>query len=71
MADAILLELVTLERQERQVSARRRRLHERIAAFPSDHAERQERDLSLRRRVLHRRIDELRVQVGMRPGPRK
>jgi hypothetical protein len=69
MSDAILLELVALERQEHEVSARRRHLHERIAAFPSDHAVRQERELSLRRRVLHRRIDELRVQVGLRPGP--
>jgi hypothetical protein len=44
------------------VSRRRRRLHERLARFPSEHGDEQERALSARRRELHRQIDELYVE---------
>jgi chromosome segregation ATPase len=56
--------LEDLEREERSVSARRRRLHDRIAIFPDETGElaQQEREISQQRRELHRRIDELREQ---------
>ncbi len=58
--------LARLEDEERLVSARRRKLHERMAIFPDDSGEleRQERELSARRRALHRQIDEVREQRG-------
>ena len=62
--DALALELVQLERRERDISARRRKLHERLDAFPSDHVERQARELSAERRRIHKRIDELRAQLA-------
>jgi len=56
--------LERLEAEERLVSARRRKLHDRMAIFPDDtgELERQEREVSTRRRELHRQIDELREQ---------
>ncbi len=56
--------LEDLEREERRVSALRRKLHDRIAFFPDETGElvRQEREVSQQRRELHRRIDELREQ---------
>jgi predicted nucleic acid-binding Zn-ribbon protein len=62
--DALALELVQLERRERDISARRRKLHERLDAFPSEHAERQARELSAERRRIHKQIDELRAQLA-------
>ncbi len=57
--------LAELEAEERSVSARRRKLHERIAMFPdaSDELTRRERELSQQRRELHVRIDALREQL--------
>ncbi len=81
-ADDVRL-LAQLEAEERAVSTRRRRLHDRIdfmrggAATQSPDAEAQlqrlqdeERELSLRRRELHVEIDAIRVRLGQEPGPR-
>jgi predicted nucleic acid-binding Zn-ribbon protein len=61
---SVLLE--RLENEERDISLRRRKLHDRIAMFPDGPAkeelERREREISTERRELHRRIDELHVQ---------
>jgi hypothetical protein len=49
-----------LEEEERAVSLRRRRLHERIAFYPdmaSEDLHRQERELAAMRRELYARID--------------
>lgn len=56
-------QLRELEEEEREVSARRRRLHERLANFPNELAEKQEQELSARRRELHAAIDEVRVKI--------
>jgi chromosome segregation ATPase len=57
--------LAELEAEERSVSDRRRKLHERIAMFPdaSGELERRERELSQQRRELHARIDNLREEL--------
>ena len=62
--------LEELEQEERRVSARRRKLHDRIAIFPDETGElaRQEREISQQRRELHRRIDELREQRNQLRG---
>jgi hypothetical protein len=57
--------LEKLEQEEREVSALRRRLHERLASFPNELLVQQERELSLRRRELHQEIDELRIKIRM------
>jgi hypothetical protein len=51
--------LEQLEVEERAISARRRRLHNRIATFPDTTGSwaREERELSAKRRELHRQID--------------
>jgi hypothetical protein len=52
-----------LEEEERAISLRRRRVHERIAFYPETAAEehhQQERELSAKRRLLHARINALR-----------
>ena len=58
-----------LEEEEREVSQRRRRLHDRMAIFPDPTGELQLREreeaLSKERRELHRKIDELRVQRNL------
>jgi len=53
-------ELEQLEVEEREISAYRRKLHDRIDRFPSEAALLEERQVSDQRRALHRRIDELR-----------
>lgn len=76
--------LAQLESEERMVSSKRRRLHNRLdfmrsgAAVPSaDHEEQlqkleeEEREVSARRRELHLEIDALRVRLGQQPGPRE
>ncbi len=57
--------LAELEAEERSVSTRRRKLHERIAMFPDASSEltRREREISQQRRELHVRIDALREQL--------
>jgi hypothetical protein len=57
------LVLVDLERRERQVSALRRKLHDRLDSFPNELTAAHERRLSAERRQLHRRIDGLRAEL--------
>ena len=61
--DRLAIELVQLERRERELSARRRRLHDRLNAFPNEFTERQARAVSAERRATHTRIDELKAQL--------
>ena len=63
--------LAELEAEERSVSDRRRKLHERIAMFPdaSGELERRERELSQARRDLHERIDNLRAELRNAADP--
>jgi hypothetical protein len=59
--------LRALERQERQLSALRRRLHDQIdAGFANELARGQERIVSRHRRTLHSQIDALREQLNQR-----
>lgn len=52
--------LVELQDEEREVSALRVKLHERLASFANPVAEEQERELSEKRRALHAEIDRIR-----------
>jgi hypothetical protein len=64
-------ELEALEAEEAQISAERRRLHERIdRGFATSAARVREREVSDHRRELHRRIDALRERLGLPVGPR-
>jgi regulator of replication initiation timing len=70
--DAMLAELDQLEREERDLSTLRRKLHDRLASFPNPLNEARERQMSSQRRQLHRRIDSLRLQLrnaGFHVGP--
>ena len=51
--------LEQLEAEERAISARRRRLHNRIATFPDTTGSwaQEEQEVSRKRRELHRQID--------------
>ena len=62
--DRLFVELEELERREREISAIRRRLHDRLDSFPNEVARRQEAAISAERRELHRRIDELRARLA-------
>src|SRR5581483_11735459 len=60
-----------LEDEERALSLRRTKLHDRLSIFPSAAAQEQERRLSTRRRELHAEIDRLRgVEVAPAPTSR-
>lgn len=50
-----------LEAEEREVSALRAKLHDRLSSFTNAETERRERELSERRRELHDEIDRLRT----------
>jgi hypothetical protein len=52
--------LLQLQEEEREVSALRVKLHERLASFGNPVAEEQERELSEKRRELHAEIDRIR-----------
>jgi hypothetical protein len=56
--------LAELEEEEREVSAQRVKLHERLASFSNPVAEEQERELSAKRRELHAEIDRIRGLLG-------
>ena len=56
--------LEQLEAEEREVSALRAKLHERLASFSNEVAAEQERDLSARRQKLHEEIDRIRGRLG-------
>ena len=64
----MLVELEQLEAREREISAMRRKLHERLDAFPNEVTAKREQEVSKLRRTLHRRIDMLRgeLRVGNR-----
>jgi hypothetical protein len=61
--EALAIELEQLEQRETEVSALRRKLHDRLSSFPSELTRAREREVSDERRALHRRIDELRAQL--------
>ncbi len=62
---AMTLELEHLEHREKEVSALRRRLHDRLDSFPNEVTGAREQALSAERQELHRRIDELRAQLRL------
>ena len=62
--DALAIELEQLERREAEISARRGKLHDRLASFHNELTQRREREVSAERRAIHRRIDELRAQLA-------
>ena len=60
--------LEKLETEERDISALRRKLHERLASFPNEVTEQHEREISKKRRELHAQIDEIRVKLRHAQG---
>jgi hypothetical protein len=52
--------------EEQEVSALRRRLHDRLASFPNEVTTDKEHELSTRRRKLHAQIDALRAERSKR-----
>ena len=60
--------LERLEAEEREISALRRKLHDRLASFPNEVTQQQEREISAKRRELHAQIDELRVKLRQLQG---
>ena len=66
-ASAMLLDLEQFERREREVSALRKRLHDRLNSFPNEITSARERELSTERRQLHLRIDTIRAELRL-PG---
>ena len=62
--DTLLLELEQLEHREREISALRSKIFDRLASFPNELTQQKEREVSAERRALHRRIDELRAQLA-------
>ena len=59
-------QIEALEIEEREVSAQRHRLHERLASFPNKVTELQEQELSKHRRELHVQIDTLKAERSRR-----
>jgi hypothetical protein len=59
----VLLE--RLEAEEREISAYRRKLHDRLDSFPNAVTQAKEREVSARRHELHRQIDALRAQRSL------
>jgi hypothetical protein len=60
----VLLE--QLEAEERELSALRRKFHDRLASFPNEVTAEKEREISKRRSELHVRIDTLRAERSLR-----
>jgi hypothetical protein len=58
--------LERLEAEERELSALRRRFHDRLASFPNEVTTEKEQEISQRRRALHIRIDTLRAERSRR-----
>jgi len=67
--DALIAQLLELQEEERDISARRRKLHDQIATFPNPGLEAREVEVSRQRRELHRRIDELRARLALLGWP--
>jgi hypothetical protein len=59
-------QIEALEAEEREVSARRRKLHDRLASFPNEATAQQEREISQHRRELHVQIDSLKAERSRR-----
>lgn len=59
-------QIEALELEEREVSARRRKLHDRLASFPNDVTLQQEQAISKQRRELHIQIDALKAERSRR-----
>ena len=66
--EALEARLEQLEQEERDVSALRKKVHDRLSSFPNEQVMQQERELSARRRELHQEIDELRIKIRMGRG---
>ena len=62
--DELLVELEQLEHREREISALRSKIFDRLASFPNEITQQKEREVSAERRAIHRRIDELRAQLA-------
>ena len=60
---ALIVELEHREHREREVSALRRRLHDRLDSFYNEVTGAREQELSAERRELHVRIDVLRAEL--------
>jgi len=60
---AMIVELEHLEHREREVSALRRRLHDRLDSFHNEVTGAREQQLSAERHALHARIDVLRAEL--------
>jgi hypothetical protein len=56
--------LIALEQEEEEVSALRRKLHDRLSSFASSTTEARERRVSAHRTELHWRIDLFRSQLA-------
>jgi hypothetical protein len=64
--DELDAQIEALETEEREVSARRAKLHDRLASFPNEVTMQQEAEVSKRRRELHIEIDSLRAERSKR-----
>lgn len=62
--DELRERLKKLLAEEREVSALRVKLHERLSSFSNEVAQEQERELSTKRRELHEEIDRIRARLG-------
>jgi hypothetical protein len=63
---ALEAELEQLELEEREISLRRRNLHDRIdRGFPNESLLEEEKRVSTARRELHARIDVLRARLAL------
>ena len=65
-SDDLNVLLEQLEAEEREVSALRRKFHDRLASFPNEVTAEKEHEISERRRELHLRIDTLRAERSRR-----
>jgi hypothetical protein len=64
-------QLERLEAQEREISAYRQKVFDRLATFPTPEAMEEEREISDERRELHKQIDALRAQRSAHRGERE
>jgi predicted nucleic acid-binding Zn-ribbon protein len=62
---ALHIELEHLEHREQEVSALRRKLHDRLDSFPNEVTGAREQLLSAERQQLHLRIDALRAELRL------
>jgi len=62
---AMRSELATLLDQEREMSARRARLHAQLDQFPSPLVKAEAQRLSMARRDIQLRIDQIRVELNL------